>query len=114
MTFMIAWSVERAHFRVTIFRFPRNQCRSGRGASRSWTDGYSQPSADEGRKKFLKKHGIEVGDTLSFEQFFSVAQRLKAAGLVPLAMGDAGLWTGDRLRRVYDLKQAVSLRAPVP
>jgi glucose/mannose transport system substrate-binding protein len=42
-------------------------------------------------KKILNKHGIKVGDTLSFEQFFSAAQRLKAAGVVPLAMGDSGL-----------------------
>jgi glucose/mannose transport system substrate-binding protein len=48
-------------------------------------------------KKVLKKHGIEVGDTLSFEQFFSAAQKLKAAGLVPLAMGDAGLWATAEL-----------------
>jgi glucose/mannose transport system substrate-binding protein len=48
-------------------------------------------------KKVLKKHGIEVGDTLSFEQFFSAAQKLKAAGLVPLAMGDAGLWATTEL-----------------
>ena len=48
-------------------------------------------------KKVLKKHGIKVGDTLSFEQFFSVAQRLKAAGLVPLAMGDEGLWATAEL-----------------
>jgi glucose/mannose transport system substrate-binding protein len=48
-------------------------------------------------KKVLKKHGIEVGDTLSFEQFFFAAQKLKAAGLVPLAMGDAGLWATAEL-----------------
>ena len=48
-------------------------------------------------KKVLKKHGIKVGDTLSFEQFFSAAQRLKDAGLVPLAMGDAGLWATAEL-----------------
>jgi len=48
-------------------------------------------------KKLLKKHGIKVGDTFSFEQFFSAAQRLKAAGLVPLAMGDAGLWATAEL-----------------
>jgi glucose/mannose transport system substrate-binding protein len=48
-------------------------------------------------KKVLKKHGIEVGETLSFEQFFSAAQKLKAAGLVPLAMGDAGLWATAEL-----------------
>ena len=48
-------------------------------------------------KKVLKKHGIEVGDTLSFEQFFSAAQKLKAVGLVPLAMGDSGLWATAEL-----------------
>jgi glucose/mannose transport system substrate-binding protein len=48
-------------------------------------------------KKVLKKHGIEVGDTLSFEQFFSAAQKLQAAGLVPLAMGDAGPWATAEL-----------------
>jgi glucose/mannose transport system substrate-binding protein len=48
-------------------------------------------------KKVLKKHGVKVGDTLSFEQFFSAAQKLKAAGLVPLAMGDAGLWATAEL-----------------
>jgi glucose/mannose transport system substrate-binding protein len=48
-------------------------------------------------KKVLRKHGIEVGDTLSFEQFFSAAEKLKAAGLVPLAMGDAGLWATAEL-----------------
>ena len=48
-------------------------------------------------KKVLKKHGIDVGYTLSFEQFFSAAQKLKAAGLVPLAMGDAGLWATAEL-----------------
>jgi glucose/mannose transport system substrate-binding protein len=48
-------------------------------------------------KKVLKKHGIKVGDTLSFEQFFSAAEKLKAAGVVPLAMGDAGLWATAEL-----------------
>ena len=48
-------------------------------------------------KKVLEKYKIEVGDTLSFEQFFSAAQKLKAAGVVPLAMGDAGLWTTAQL-----------------
>ena len=43
-------------------------------------------------KKVLEKYKIKVGDTLSFEQFFSAAEKLKAAGVVPLAIGDAGLW----------------------
>jgi glucose/mannose transport system substrate-binding protein len=48
-------------------------------------------------KKVLEKHGIKVGDTLSFEQFFSAAQKLKTDGAVPLAMGDAGLWATAEL-----------------
>jgi glucose/mannose transport system substrate-binding protein len=48
-------------------------------------------------KKVLEKHNIKVGETLSLEQFFSAAQKLKAAGVVPLAMGDAGLWTTAEL-----------------
>ena len=48
-------------------------------------------------KKVLEKHNIKVGETLSFEQFFSAAQKLKAAGVVPLAMGDAGLWATAEL-----------------
>src|SRR6516162_4182712 len=48
-------------------------------------------------KKVLEKHHIKVGETLSFEQFFSAAQKLKAAGVVPLAMGDAGLWATAEL-----------------
>jgi glucose/mannose transport system substrate-binding protein len=43
-------------------------------------------------KRVLEKHRIKVGETLGFKQFFSAAQKLEAAGLVPLAMGDAGLW----------------------
>jgi glucose/mannose transport system substrate-binding protein len=48
-------------------------------------------------KKVLEKYSIKVGDTLSFEQFFSAAEKLKAAGVVPLAMGDAGLWATAEL-----------------
>ncbi len=31
MTFMIAWSLGRAHFKVTISRFPRKRCWSAGG-----------------------------------------------------------------------------------
>jgi glucose/mannose transport system substrate-binding protein len=48
-------------------------------------------------KKVLQEHNIRVGERLSFEQFFSAAQKLKAAGLAPLAMGDAGLWATAEL-----------------
>lgn len=48
-------------------------------------------------KKVLEKHGIKVGETLSFENFFSAAENLKAAGVAPLAMGDSGLWATAEL-----------------
>ena len=48
-------------------------------------------------KKVLEKHDIKIGDTLSFEQFFSAAQKLKAAGLAPLAMGDVDVWATAEL-----------------
>ena len=48
-------------------------------------------------KNVLKKHGIKVGDTLSFEEFFSAAEKLRASGIVPLAMGDASLWATAEL-----------------
>ena len=56
-----------------------------------WTSG-EEAMALESLFHVYKYYKIKVGDTLSFEQFFSAAQKLKAAGVVPLAMGDAGLW----------------------
>jgi glucose/mannose transport system substrate-binding protein len=49
-------------------------------------------------KKLLKEHGINIGDTLSFEEFFAAAEKLKASGIAPLAVGDSGIWaSGDIL-----------------
>jgi glucose/mannose transport system substrate-binding protein len=48
-------------------------------------------------KNLLEKHQIKVGDRFSFEQFFSAAKKLKAAGVAPLAVGDAGLWATAEL-----------------
>src|SRR5215469_12984932 len=56
-----------------------------------WTSG-EEAMALESLFHVYKYYKIKVGNTLSFEQFFSAAQKLKAAGVVPLAMGDAGLW----------------------
>ena len=49
MTFMIAWSLGRGHFKVTISRFPRKRCWFAGG--RSWSDGFSQPPVDGGRNQ---------------------------------------------------------------
>jgi glucose/mannose transport system substrate-binding protein len=48
-------------------------------------------------KQILVKHGIKIGETLSLDQFFAAAQTLKAAGLTPLAVGDAGVWATAEL-----------------
>lgn len=40
-------------------------------------------------KKLLTNNGIEIGDTLSVEQFLDAAETLKAAGIPALCMGDA-------------------------
>jgi glucose/mannose transport system substrate-binding protein len=49
-------------------------------------------------KKLLDKHGIKIGDKISFEEFFAAADKLKAAGVTPLAVGDSGIWaSGDIL-----------------
>ena len=39
-------------------------------------------------KKVLEKNGIKVGDKMTFAEFFAAAEKLKAAGVTPLAVGD--------------------------
>ena len=49
-------------------------------------------------KKVLDKNGIKIGDKFSFADFFAAAEKLKAAGITPLAVGDSGIWaSGDIL-----------------
>jgi glucose/mannose transport system substrate-binding protein len=48
-------------------------------------------------KKLLQKHGINVGDKMTFEEFFAAAEKLKAAGVIPLAVGDSGIWATSQL-----------------
>ena len=43
-------------------------------------------------KKVLQQHGITVGDRLTFDEFFAAAEKLKAAGIFPLAVGDTDIW----------------------
>jgi len=35
-------------------------------------------------KKVLDKNGINIGDKISFAEFFTAAEKLKAAGITPL------------------------------
>ena len=48
-------------------------------------------------KKLLADNGIEVGDTMSVDEFFAAADKLKAAGVTPLCVGDSGIWTTAQL-----------------
>jgi glucose/mannose transport system substrate-binding protein len=48
-------------------------------------------------KKVLEKNGIKVGDKMTFDEFFAAADKLKAAGVTPLAVGDSGIWATAEL-----------------
>ncbi len=44
-------------------------------------------------KKLLEKNGITLGKTLTIEQFIAHAEKLKAAGVPALCLGDKDIWT---------------------
>jgi glucose/mannose transport system substrate-binding protein len=48
-------------------------------------------------KKLLQKHGITLGKSLTFEEFFAICDKLKAAGIPALGVGDSGIWTSSQL-----------------
>lgn len=48
-------------------------------------------------KKLLEKNGITVGATMSVDEFFAAADKLKAAGVTPLCVGDNGIWATAEL-----------------
>jgi glucose/mannose transport system substrate-binding protein len=48
-------------------------------------------------KKLLAKTGIIVRDKMSIDQFFAACDKLKAAGITALAVGDSGIWTSAQL-----------------
>ncbi|MFB3132743.1 MAG: ABC transporter substrate-binding protein [Rhodothermales bacterium] len=43
-------------------------------------------------KPLLDRHGITVGEALSHDDLFALAEQLQAAAVTPLCMGDAGIW----------------------
>ena len=43
-------------------------------------------------KRLLARHGIAVGEALTYDALFALAERLEALGVTPLCMGDAGIW----------------------
>src|SRR5271157_2595412 len=48
-------------------------------------------------KKVLEKNGITVGDKMSFDEFFAACDKLKAAGVPALGVGDSGIWASAQL-----------------
>lgn len=48
-------------------------------------------------KKLLDANGITVGATMSIDEFFAAADKLKAAGVTPLCVGDSGIWATAQL-----------------
>jgi glucose/mannose transport system substrate-binding protein len=47
--------------------------------------------------KLLEKNGINVGDQMTFDQFFAACDKLKAAGIAALGVGDSGIWASAQL-----------------
>src|SRR6202790_4281761 len=48
-------------------------------------------------KKLLEKNGITVGDKMTFDEFFAACDKLKAAGVSALGVGDSGIWASAQL-----------------
>jgi glucose/mannose transport system substrate-binding protein len=47
--------------------------------------------------KLLEKNGVKVGDQITFSQFFDICDKLKAAGIQALGVGDSSIWTSAQL-----------------
>lgn len=48
-------------------------------------------------QKLLEANGITVGDKMGVDEFFELADKLKAAGITPLCVGDSGIWATAEL-----------------
>jgi len=48
-------------------------------------------------KKLLDQNGITVGDKMTFDEFFAACDKLKAAGIPALGVGDSGIWASAQL-----------------
>ena len=47
--------------------------------------------------KLLEKNGIKVGNKMTFDEFFAACDKLKAAGIPALGLGDSGIWASAEL-----------------
>jgi glucose/mannose transport system substrate-binding protein len=48
-------------------------------------------------KKLLQKFGITIGKSLTFDEFFGICDKLKAAGVNAIGVGDSGIWASSQL-----------------
>jgi glucose/mannose transport system substrate-binding protein len=48
-------------------------------------------------RKLLDQNGIKMGDRTTFEEFFAACDKLKAADISPLGVGDSGIWASAQL-----------------
>lgn len=48
-------------------------------------------------KPLLEENGITVGEALSVDEFFEIADTLQAAGIPALCLGDSGIWAAAEL-----------------
>ena len=48
-------------------------------------------------KKLTDKNGIKIGDKMTFDEFFAACDKLKAAGIPALGVGDSGIWASAQL-----------------
>jgi glucose/mannose transport system substrate-binding protein len=48
-------------------------------------------------KKLLQEHGITIGKNLTFDEFFAICDKLKAAGIPAIGVGDSGIWASSQL-----------------
>jgi outer membrane protein OmpA-like peptidoglycan-associated protein len=48
-------------------------------------------------KKLLDKNGITVSDNMTFDEFLAICDKLKAAGIPAIGVGDSGIWASSQL-----------------
>jgi glucose/mannose transport system substrate-binding protein len=48
-------------------------------------------------KKVLDGMGITVGETMTVDEFFQIAEKVKEGGVTPLCVGDNGVWASAQL-----------------
>jgi glucose/mannose transport system substrate-binding protein len=48
-------------------------------------------------KKLLDQNGITVSDNMTFDEFFAICDKLKAAGIPAIGVGDSGIWASSQL-----------------